>query len=68
MTARPVLRLVPPPLETTHAGFARRRRDCHMAFLRWLRENPPAADIALEIDASISALRQLAILATGGRL
>jgi hypothetical protein len=66
-TARPVLRLVTPPPETARAGFARRRRDCHVAFLRWLKERPSADDVALEVDASVSVLRQLAALA-GSRL
>jgi hypothetical protein len=56
------LRLVQPSRERAHARFVRLRRDCHLAFLAWVREQPATDDVALEIDASISVLRQLARL------
>jgi hypothetical protein len=38
------------------------RRASHLALLDWLREQPAAADVTDEIDASISVIRQLAHL------
>jgi hypothetical protein len=42
------------------------RRTADLALLHWLQEQPDPRDIAEEIDASISVLRQLGRLARAG--
>jgi hypothetical protein len=49
----------PPELALFHAA----RRAANLALVQWLRTDPDAADVALEIDASVAALHQLASLA-----
>jgi hypothetical protein len=58
-----VIRLaVPPTHEAARERFWRLRRASNLALLAWLKEQPPPADVALECDASVSTIRQLATL------
>ena len=49
-----------------YAEMCNHRRLFVAAFAGWLADRPPASDIDLEIDASISVPRQLAALAKAG--
>ena len=42
---------VEPPLARFHAA----RRSAHLALIAWLRTDPAAADVALEIDDSVAS-------------
>jgi|HubBroStandDraft_4_1064222.scaffolds.fasta_scaffold2788337_1 hypothetical protein len=56
------LRRVGPPPEAAIHRLWRTRQTFSLALLAWLREQPPADDVALEVDASVSIVRQLARL------
>ena len=61
---RPIPR--PQPIESVLARFHAARRAANLALVEWLRTGPDTAEVALEIDGTIAALRQLASLARGG--
>lgn len=52
----------PPHPDTAHAAMCTHRRAMNLAFLSWLSSEPPRGDVALEIDATVAILRQLACL------
>ena len=54
------------PTDPALARFHATRRAANLALVEWLRAAPDTAEVALQIDGTIAALRQLASLARGG--